>query len=85
MKAKIGDNIIEIDAFAINKNVESKNISINIRTNSLLEDQFQLSGRSIEIDNIIYYNNIELISISYNEDLNQYSIIFQEVMVNDNN
>ena len=77
MKAKIGDNNLDINCFSINKNIVAKNLSIAIKTNEEIEE-FTLSGKIVEFDGIIYYNNIELISISYNDILDQYIIICKE-------
>lgn len=82
MKAKIGDNNLDINCFSINKNIGAKNISIAIKTNEEIED-FTLSGKTVEFDGIIYYNNIELISISYNDILDQYVIICKEEPIDD--
>ena len=82
MKAKIGENILDINCFSINKNIGAKNISIVIKTNEEIED-FTLSGKTVEFDGIIYYNNIELISISYNDILDQYVIICKEEPIDD--
>ena len=82
MKAKIGDNNLDINCFSINKNIGAKNISIVIKTNEEIED-FTLSGKTVEFDGIIYYNNIELISISYNDILDQYVIICKEEPIDD--
>ena len=82
MKAKIGDNNLDINCFSINKNISAKNISIAIKTNEEIED-FTLSGKIVEFDGIIYYNNIELISISYNDILDQYVIICKEEPIDD--
>ena len=77
MKAKIGDNNLDINCFSINKNIGAKNLSIAIKPNEEIEE-FTLSGKTVEFDGIIYYNNIELISISYNDILDQYIIICKE-------
>ena len=82
MKAKIGENNLNINCFSINKNIGAKNISIAIKTNEEIED-FTLSGKTVEFDGIIYYNNIELISISYNDILDQYVIICKEEPIDD--
>lgn len=82
MKAKIGENNLDIDYFSINKNIGAKNISIAIKTNEEIEE-FTLSGKTVEFDGIIYYNNIELISISYNDILDQYVIICKEEPIDD--
>lgn len=82
MKAKIGENNLDINCFSINKNIGAKNISIAIKTNEEIED-FTLSGKTVEFDGIIYYNNIELISISYNDILDQYVIICKEEPIDD--
>lgn len=82
MKAKIGDNNLDINCFSINKNIGAKNISIAIKTNKEFEE-FTLSGKTVEFDGIIYYNNIELISISYNDILDQYVIICKEEPIDD--
>ena len=82
MKAKIGDNNLDINCFSINKNIGAKNISIAIKTNEEIEE-FTLSGKTVEFDGIIYYNNIELISISYNDILDQYVIICKEEPIDD--
>lgn len=82
MKAKIGENNLDINCFSINKNIGAKNISIAIKTNKEIED-FTLSGKTVEFDGIIYYNNIELISISYNDILDQYVIICKEEPIDD--
>ena len=82
MKAKIGENILDINCFSINKNIGAKNISIAIKTNEEIEE-FTLSGKTVEFDGIIYYNNIELISISYNDILDQYVIICKEEPIDD--
>ena len=62
--------------------INSKNISIAIKTNEEIEE-FTLSGKTVEFDGIIYYNNIELISISYNDILDQYVIICKEEPIDD--
>ena len=82
MKAKIGENNLDINCFSINKNIGAKNISIAIKTNEEIEE-FTLSGKTVEFDGIIYYNNIELISISYNDILDQYIIICKEEPIDD--
>lgn len=82
MKAKIGDNNLDINCFSINKNIGAKNLSIAIKTNEEIEE-FTLSGKTVEFDGIIYYNNIELISISYNDILDQYVIICKEEPIDD--
>ena len=82
MKAKIGENNLDINCFSINKNIGAKNISIAIKTNEEIEE-FTLSGKTVEFDGIIYYNNIELISISYNDILDQYVIICKEEPIDD--
>ena len=82
MKARIGKNNLDINCFSINKNIGAKNISIAIKTNEETED-FTLSGKTVEFDGIIYYNNIELISISYNDILDQYVIICKEEPIDD--
>lgn len=82
MKAKIGDNNLDINCFSINKNIGAKNLSIAIKPNEEIEE-FTLSGKTVEFDGIIYYNNIELISISYNDILDQYVIICKEEPIDD--
>ena len=46
MKAKIGDNDLNIEYFSINKNIGAKNISIAIKTNEEFEE-FTLSGKTL--------------------------------------
>ena len=82
MKAKIGDNNLDINCYSINKNIGAKNLSIAIKPNEVIEE-FTLSGKTVEFDGIIYYNNIELISISYNDILDQYVIICKEEPIDD--
>ena len=82
MKAKIGDNNLDINCYSINKNIGAKNLSIAIKPNEEIEE-FTLSGKTVEFDGIIYYNNIELISISYNDILDQYVIICKEEPIDD--